>query len=387
LIRTGDNKLSKWLSYAGLGIGVLLLLCSIQMFVNIRQLLAENKVRKGGSDFISITKTITNETMGQSEKNVFNEVDIRDISAQPFVEGVSPLVANQFRVQLSAGAIIPFQTDLFIETLDNEFIDTVPPTFKWNEGEKTIPIIFSSDFLEIYNVFAPGQGLPQVSEETASGIPILLTCEGNGMEETYTAKVVALSDRVNSVLVPKNFLDWANTHFSSKRNVNASRVFIKTRDANDPQLLQFLTSKNYKVNKDRTRFGRAKQVLQGVFSALGIFGLLVVILAMMLFSFYLQLMIARSKDNLELLMMLGYSPEWVTKTFSRQFVPIYIIVVAAALAVTAIVQMLFAQFSEYQRNQLSYLIHWSVLLAAILLVVLSIVTNQRIVKKLVYKMS
>ena len=68
LLQTGTNATSRWLSYIGLGIGVLLLLCSIQMYINIQHLLKGNVVRKDGFDFISITKTITNETMGQTEK-------------------------------------------------------------------------------------------------------------------------------------------------------------------------------------------------------------------------------------------------------------------------------------------------------------------------------
>ncbi|HWJ29386.1 MAG TPA: hypothetical protein VNS32_22795, partial [Flavisolibacter sp.] len=72
LLQTGTNKASRWFSYAGLGIGVLLLLCSIQMYVNIQQLLGGNAVRKNGFDFISITKTVTNETMGQPDKNLFH---------------------------------------------------------------------------------------------------------------------------------------------------------------------------------------------------------------------------------------------------------------------------------------------------------------------------
>ena len=89
-------------------------------------MLRGNVVRKDGFDFISITKTITNETMGQMEKNLFHKNEIDELQNKQFVEGVSPLLANQFRVQLSAGAIIPFSTDLFIETLDNNFIDTLP---------------------------------------------------------------------------------------------------------------------------------------------------------------------------------------------------------------------------------------------------------------------
>src|SRR5689334_4355583 len=312
------------------------------MYINIQQLLGGENQRKEGSDFISISKTITNETMGQLEKNLFNANDIKDLAGKPFIDGVSPLTANRFRVQLSAGDIIPFSTDMFLESLDNNFIDTVPPNFTWQEGQNYIPIVFSSDFLEIYNVFAPGYGLPQLSAETASQVVVFITCYGqNGEKQTFRGSIVALSDRVNSIIVPKNFLDWANNKFGNTTDVKASRLYIKTKDANNPDFLNYLQQKNYKVNKDKTKFGRVKQVLQGIFSGLGIFGLLVVILALMLFSFYLQLMIARSKDNLQLLLMLGYSPNWLSKNVSKQFIPVYVLVVLVALALTEGMQWAF----------------------------------------------
>ena len=387
LLQTGTNTSSRWFSYIGLGIGVLLLLCSIQMFINIQQLLGGESQRKEGSDFISISKTITNETMGQLEKNLFNENDIKEITAKPFIQGVSPLVANRFRVQLSAGDIIPFSTDMFLESLDNNFIDTVPPNFSWQEGQDYIPIVFSSDFLEIYNVFAPGYGLPQLSEATASQVVVYITCYGaNREKQTFRSSIVALSDRVNSIIVPKNFLDWANKKFGNATDVKASRLYIKTKDANNPDFLSYLQQKNYKVNKDKTKFGRVKQVLQGIFSGLGIFGLLVVILALMLFSFYLQLMIARSKDNLQLLLLLGYSPNWLSKNVSKQFIPVYIGVVIVAVALTEGMQWAFHHFAMFDRPELTSWLHWSVALTALFLIGLSLVTNYRMVRKLLYRL-
>ena len=385
LLQTGTNKTSRWFSYIGLGIGVLLLLSSIQMFINIQQLVQGNTIRKDGYDFISITKTVTNETMGQTEKNLFQSKDIEEIKQQPFIEDVTPLIANTFRVQLSAGSIIPFQTDLFIETLENEFIDTVPASFTWQEGQLDIPIIFSSDFLEIYNVFAPGQDLPQISAATASGVPIVITCEGNGRRAAFRGRVVALSDRINSVLVPKPFLDWANQTFGTGQQIQASRLFIKTKDANDPALLNFLDGRNYKVNKDKTKFGRVKQVLQGIFTGLGVFGILVVVLALMLFSFYLQLVIARSKISLQLLLTLGYSPSWLSRNVSRQFIPVYIGIVLASLVITQVMQWAFHKFAMFNRPEISSYVHWSVIMVAIGLIVLSLYTNFRLVQKLVNK--
>jgi hypothetical protein len=387
LLHTGTNAASRWFSYIGLGIGVLLLLCSIQMFVNIQGLMGGDTVRKNGFDFVSITKKVTNETMGQPEKNLFTAAEITDINQQPFVDSVAPLIANQFRVQLSAGEILAFKTDLFLETLENEFIDTVPPNFNWEEGQVRIPIIISSDFLEVYNVFAPGQGLPQISPETASSVPVLITASGNGRQQRFSANIVAFSDRVNSVLVPKTFLDWANKTFGEEgTEAGAARLFIKTKDANSPELLTYLDAKNYKVNKDRTKFGRAKQTLQGIFSGLGIFGVMVVVMALMLFSFYLQLVIARSRDSLQLLLTLGYSPKWLSSHVARQFIPVYVLVVLGALAATQLIQWIFHRGVMYGRSELSTPIHWTVAAMAVFLITVSILTNYNLVKKLVHRL-
>ncbi len=386
-MQTGASAISRWFSYIGLGVGVLLLLSSAQMFVNFQQLLGKSSVRKDGFDFVSITKTITNETMGQPQKNLFQQADIDELKAHPFIEGAAPLIANDFRVQLSAGNMLPFSTDLFLETLENDFIDTIPPSFSWQEGEINIPIILSSDFFEIYNVFAPGQELPQLSKETASSIPVQITCYGNGRQGIFTGKIVAFSDRINSVLVPKTFMDWANSSFGSNSAVEAGRVFIKTKDANNPALLRFLDEKRYKVNKDKTLLGRNKMVIQGIFSGLGIFGLLVVLLALLLFSFYLQLVIARSKDSLVLLIGLGYSPAWLGRNLSKRFVPVYITIVLLALAITQLMQWAFHQFAMYSRPELSSFVHWLVILFALLLIALSAMTNYRLVKKLLFSLT
>jgi hypothetical protein len=384
LLQTGTNAASRWFSYIGLGIGILLLLCSIQMFINIQQLLTKNSIHKNGFDFISVTKKVTNETMGQPDRNVFHQAEIEELRSQPFIVGVAPLIANEFHVQLNAGGIL--RTDLFLETVEDEYIDTLPPSFQWQDGQQNIPVIISSDFLEAYNVFAPGQGLPQISQATAMGIPVIINCYGNGREQSFGGNIVAFSDRINSVLVPKTFLEWANKIFGEVKQTGASRLFIKTTDANNPELLSFIDKKAYNVNKDKTRFGRTKQTLQGIFSGLGIFGLLVVVLALMLFSFYLQLVIARSKDSLQLLLMLGYSPRWLSNNVSKQFVPVYVLIVLSAFAVTQIIQWAFHHYAMYDRPELSSVLHWSIWLASLFLIVIAIFTNYKLVRRLLYKL-
>jgi hypothetical protein len=379
-IVSAKNNISKWLGYFGLGIGVLLLLVSMQMFVNIQQLLSENTPRKsGGYDFISISKTITNANMGKD--NSFTNEDLLKLKEQPTIAGVAPLISNKFRVRATAGDIIPFSTDLFLESINENFIDTVPPSFTWQPGQVVVPIIFSSDFLEMYNVFAPAQGLPQLSAKTISSVNIILECSGPYGSQNFKGNVVALSDRINSLLVPQTFMNWSNFYFMHDTTVHASRVYIKTKDANDPELINYLDQQDYHLNKDKVKFSRIKSILQNIVSALGVFGILVIVLALMLFSFYLQLMIARSKDNLRLLLTLGYSPKWLAKSVAKTWLPVYLSIILAALILTEILHLLFLQLSFVSRANLPLLLHSSVWLTAIVLFALTIFINLRLVKK------
>ena len=149
----------------------------------------------------------------------------------------------------------------------------------------------------------------------------------------------------------------------------------------------FLIKKNYRVNKEKTLFGRSKQLLQGILSGLGIFGILVVILALMLFSFYLQLVIARSKDNLQLLLTLGYSPAWLSNKVARQFVPVYFLVVLIAMLITQLIQWAFHHYVMYDRPELSSFIHWSVIAVAFGLILLSVIANYSMVRRLLRRLA
>ena len=379
-----QNKLSRWLSYFGLGIGVLLLLASIQMYININSLLQNKNPKKTGYDFISITKTITNENMARDHR--FTDTDLAEIKSHSFITDAGLLRANQFKVIAGAGDVIPFSTDIFVEAINNDFIDTVPPSFAWKEGQEEVPIIFSSDFLEMYNVFAPSWDLPPLSEKSASGVGIFLRCTGHNGERQFKAHIVAFSDRVNSILVPENFLEKLNKDLEGAENVPASRVYIKTKDANNTELLSYLEQKNYHVNKDKTKFGRVKQILEAIVTGLAGFGILVIVLAMVLFAFYLQLMIARSKENLQLLLTLGYSPNWLSKTVAKKWVPVYIFIVIAAVAATELLHWSFQHFVMKDRDELSPFLNWIVLATATVLLLLSITINFRLIKKLLRKL-
>lgn len=384
-LSTGQNNVSRWLSYLGLGIGVLLLLSSIQMYININDLLKTRSPKKNGFDYIPITKIISNENMAGS--HAFTLEEIGELRQQSFIEDLAPFQSNRFVIKADGGATLPFSSDIFFEAIDERFLDTLPPGFSWKEGQTTIPVIISSDYLELYNsVFAPSRNLPQFSESSISLLRVSIECYGFGETRSYRGNIMALSDRINTVIVPTSFLNWANQHFAGVNICDPNKLMLKTKDANNPQLLNFLQQKNYHVNRDKTKFGRIKQVLQAIVSGLAVFGILVILLAMVLFSFYLELMIARSKENLQLLLMLGYSPKWLSKTVAKKWLPVYILVILGALGITAIMHWAFQHYVMHDREELSPLINWMVLIVAMGLLSLCIFVNFRLVRKLLFKL-
>lgn len=288
---------------------------------------------------------------------------------------------------MSAGDIIPFSTDLFLESIQNSFIDTLPSSFTWQPGQTTVPIIFSADFLEMYNVFAPAQGLPQISESSIGAVNIILEC--SAPDETvmkFRGNIVAVSDRLNTVLVPESFLKWSNKLFSTQPQQPAARVYIKTTDANSVPLQNYLQQNNYHVNKDKTKFGRIKSILQAIVAGLGGLAILVVLLSVLLFSFYLQLMISRSRDNLQLLLTLGYSTLWLSRTVAQKWIPAYAIIILIALAATQLFQYVFQTNFIAGQDALSPFLDLKVIGLSILLFALCIFFTYRLIKTQLYKL-
>jgi hypothetical protein len=388
LLQTGEKASSRWLSYTGLCVGIILLFCSLQMLVNIQRLLKGNIIRKNGYDYISVIKKVPLDTAVDPENSFFIQREIDEIRSGPSVADVAALVTTQFQVDILVPGVFTTPTSLYVESLRKDFIDTVPEGFSWKPVQDTVPLIISSQFFEVFNALARSNGFYQITPELAPSINIKLICHGaNDSAITFNARCIAFSDRINTALVPEEFMRWANEKFAGRQADHFSRVYLKTKNADDEKLMGFLIGKNYRVNKDKTKLGAARQVLDGIFVALAVFGLLIVALALMLFSFYLQLVIAKSRESLQLLITIGYSPKWLGKNLSRRFIPTYALIILFALGITELMQWVFHHDLMYDRPELSSIVDQSVLLAAIILLTLSVVTNYQLVKKLLGKLS
>ncbi len=294
----------KWQLFgAGFGIfiGLFLLLLSIQTYKDFNDILSGN----GENDqFVLINKTVNIfNTLGA--KNTFSEKEIDDIQAQNFVEKVGAFSSNQFKVSASIERF-GFRTELFFEAVPDEFVDT-DGDFYWEEGGTEVPIVLSRDYLALYNFgFAPSQGLPQFTAGTIQQVSFDLIIRSSYNRSRMKGRIVGFSDQINSILVPQNFLEWANRQYGNGGSDAPSRLILKTNNPYSEELAKFLENKGYEVSRGKLVGGELKVLLTSILSAIAIIGFIIVILSVLVFVLAFQLLVSNSSQDISLLSQLGY---------------------------------------------------------------------------------
>lgn len=350
LRRSKNGRLaSAWIA---LCIGCTLLLISVLMWSVFQELLnGKNKQQDSlGSTFLTISKMVDDASMANKQLTQIDAADVALIKKAPQVQDIGLLSPANFKVSASLGSgPMSFYTLLFLEAAPDRFMDQMPKTWKWQEGDQTIPIILSRDFLNMYNyIFAPSQGLPLLSEQTVKAIGFTLTM-GEGEQQTnYRAQVEGFSDRISSVLVPQSFIDYGNRKFGQSNSTNISRVIIKVGDPSDQQFTNFLKQHKYTTNAEQLRFSKMRTIVEVVSLATGILALLIMAIGTLVFILFIELTMAQAQTSVQLLLQIGYSP----KKLSRFLVVKYIPIMLSALCVALCITLALNYFASQQLEQL-----------------------------------
>lgn len=388
IIQTGIGKGRLVMATTGLGIAMLLLLLAIQMHTDFDQLLYNQQNQNESVDFLVINKKITNDMMGQSEKSEFTPQEIADIKKQPFTAAFGFITSNQYKVSAAAPGDLHFYTEMFFEAVPDTFIDVKSEDWKWQPGDNTIPIILPNDFLNLYNFgFALSQGLPQISPETIKALPMKITISKGLLTQEFTGRIVGFSDRISSFLVPGSFMDWANGKFGNGQTAAPSRVIIKTKDPSNPVLVKYLEDKGYSTNQDKLKYSKTKVILQTIVSVIGFFGLILLLFALLVFSMFIQVVIASCKREIQLLVTLGTAPRQLQRYLMRQFVPLYIFTAIIALVLITVLQWKAAGILGGMKLFVSSWISPGTAGAAVLVIILVYIVNLWSVKRYINEIS
>lgn len=292
------------------------------------------------SDYIVISKKID----GLGFRPVtFSPAEIEDLRNQPWVKKIGKFTSSQFAVK---GAVDMggrgMSSYLFFESVPDDFFDVKPRDWRFDPADNFIPIILSKDYLALYNFgFAVPQGLPQVSEDIISAIPVRLSLTGAGRDsETFDAAIVGFSSRLNTIAVPQSFMDWANQRYSSGSQPDPSRLIVEVDRLNGADMPGYFSERDIEVAGDKGAEGNISRFLTTASLVVTINGLIISSLAIFILMLSIFLLLQKSKEKLRYLMLLGYSPRRISSYYVRMVVVANSVVTLIAIAVVLSVRQI-----------------------------------------------
>ncbi len=305
--------------YLGLFLAFVLVLGCIQLYNNATVLFG--KKSSDSNYWITLSKTITPDNIGRKDLIGFNANDIADLKKWGEVKDVYPIISNDFKVSADGGNFIPFYTDMYLEAVDNTAID-IQNLDDFHVKDNTIPIIISREYLNLYNYgFALNQGLPQITEEFAKKIEVNINLTLKEKNLKFRGKLMGLSDRIHSVLVPKEFLDSINATQATpetKKDVY-TRVLVKVNDANDQDLITKMNKKGYESNQESLRSAKIKGKLFLVLRTIAFIGLFIFLLCIFMIINSIKMQFLEQQEEVSIKYLLGYSPKKMVSKISRFF--------------------------------------------------------------------
>lgn len=372
LLRT-SGKSRLWASLMALCVGTTLLLLSVAIWWNFNELLfGKNQNDTIGSTFLIIGKKVTDQNMGISNATIFTPADIDELKKAPQVEDVGIINSNRFPVWAVMGGKMAFATDMPLECVPDKFLDKMPEEWHWQPGDRILPIIISSQFLDIYNyVFAPSQGLPQLSESSVKSLALNMKIGKGDSAETFVAHVAGFSDRIGSVLAPQSFIDYGNKRFpaAAPKGVaehGTSQLIVKAKDPSDTKFVSYLEQHHYNTNAQNLRWSRIRAIVEVVTSATGVLALLLMGIGTLVFVLFIELTIARAQHSLTLLIQLGYGPRYLSRFMIKRFMPMVLGTVVVAMAITLMGQVAASAAVQSQGLVLPAMPGWPVWAALVL---------------------
>ncbi len=313
-------------------LGMFIVLLSLQLYVDLRPLFQED----GGaikSDYVILSKQVGG--IGQSRPETFSDAEIKDVREQRFVSALGCFKSSQYQVDCSLAIMegSNIGTQMYFESLPDEFMDMEKEKWTFDENNPVIPIILPRDYLSVYNFgFAQSRSLPQISEGMISMLDIRVRLRGNGRDEVMRAYVAGFSSRINTILVPESFMDWSNSRYAPNQHAEPTRLILKMNNPADDAIPQYVQQHGYDIDEDKLDAGKMMFFLKLASAVVMAVGLLISLLSFFILLLSIYLLVQKNTQKLQNLMLIGYRPMRVARPYILLAVMVNLAVLLMALA-------------------------------------------------------
>lgn len=321
-------------------IGLTIVLLGVQFYQDVRNIFADEDsfMRK---DYLVVTKRVGElnaiATMMGGGANTFTDNELTQLRNEPWVRDVGEFSTSNYQVYGTislAGQSVSLRSSFFFEAVPDKFLDVKSKDWHFDPEHPQIPIIVSKDYLSLYNFgFAASQGMPQMSENMISMVPIVFRLTGNnGTQDFLEGRIVGFSNRLNTIIVPQSFMDWSNKRYAPNADSQASRIIVEVSNPGDPAVESYMNSHGYEIAGDKLNSSKANRLLTIILSIVVAIGLVICVLSFFILILSIFLLLQKNTQKLQNLLLLGYSPRQVSGMYVRMIVYINIAVYVLSIA-------------------------------------------------------
>ena len=289
-------------------IGLLIVAGAVMCYVDSRALWddEESFIR---TDHMVINKKVTSSSLfGDPSATRFTGEEIADLESQPWVRRVGAFRSSDFRVYASVNhGGRGMETALFFESIPDSFVDGAGSDWGYKDGDTTVPVIISKDYLALYNFgFAGSAGLPQLSEQLIKGIPLnlYLRSEDGTRSMRLQGRIAGFSNRLNTVLVPDDFMRYANSRLGSGSDEMPSRLIADISSPGDVAIPEYLKEHSWETAGDKSGSQATFLLRVGAGIVMAV-GALITLLSLFVLMLSMSLIMEKNRDTIHRLLMLG----------------------------------------------------------------------------------
>lgn len=338
------QHISKWqligFFFANL-FGMVIVLLSIQFYRDIAPVFTQGDsfMKK---DYIIATKKVS--TLGNlaGRSNTFSSSEIEELRKQAFTREVGVFTSSQFSVSAGLsmeGSGIQMSTAMFFESVPDEYVDIKLDKWHFDESNPAIPIIIPRNYLNLYNFgFAQSRNLPKLSEGVMGLIQMDVVLRGNGEVKQYKGHIVGFSNRLNTILVPQTFINWANKRFAPHTQAEPSRLIVEVKNPADAAIATYFQQKGYETEDGKLDAGKTAYFLNLLVGIVLAIGLLISALSFYILMLSIFLLLQKNTTKLESLLLIGYSPRQVALPYQALTIWLNLFVLILSVCIVLILR-------------------------------------------------
>ena len=364
--------------------GMSIVLLSIQFYKDVIPVFTEGDsfMKK---EYLIVTKKISAIGSFAGKTNTFSEDELKSLQEQRFSKDVGAFTPSQFKVSAGFGmkeAGISLSTEMFFESVPNKFVDVSLDKWHFDKESRSIPIIIPRSYLNLYNFgFAQSRSLPKLSEGVMGLIQMDIVIKGNGRLEQYKGNIVGFSNRLNTILVPEDFMKWANSEFADENKPQPVRLIVEVDNPADDGIARYFQEKGYEAENDKLDAGKTTYFLRLITGIVMGVGLFISILSFYILMLSIFLLLQKNTVKLESLLLIGYSPAKVAIPYQVLTLGLNLIVLALSIGIVMYMRGMYTEVLTQLFPQMEKSIMWPAYVAGFILLSLVSVSNIIAIRK------